>query len=693
MSKRLIHRLAGFARGGWLVLALAGFGSAAAADDAQLAQQRAKFMLVWETAQHAPDDAWRKLAAGLESYPLYPYLELASLQRRLTQLEPAPVRAFLDAWPDSVLAQNLRDTYLLELARRRDWKNFLAFYDTAPRSKELQCDALIARAATGDTPDFARDVQPLWLSKSALPSACDEVFAAARAQHKLGAELVWQRIELAANAANADLVGSLAAMLDDAQQRAAAERIAQALREPAPTLDQAAAWPDGPRARDAVAYALERLARRDSEGAQTRWSKLAAHFHFDAAQRDRVLHALALYPAASYAPGALTLLQALPASAADDATREWRVRTAIATQDWKAALDALEHMSDAQQADARWRYLRARVLVKLGRKDEATPIFGAIAQEANFHGFLAADWLDQPYVICSTPLDEPAATGAAARAQPGLVRAFEFFALDRLREARHEWDFTLAQLEPRERRLAAAAATAHGWYDRAVYALNQGDDLHLYELRFPLARRAQIERDAHGAGIDPAWAYAIIRAESAWTTDAKSGADAWGLMQLLPGTARQLAKVEKVAFSGANDLFDADLNIRLGTRYLANMALRYDGSPWLASAAYNAGADPVARWVNARDALEPDFFIETIPYKETREYVARVLAFSVIYDWRLHGDAQSLASRLPRIGQAYAPPAADAPRKPVVCPAPRATVAAAPTPSAPAGTPAPSTAK
>jgi len=147
-------------------------------------------------------------------------------------------------------------------------------------------------------------------------------------------------------------------------------------------------------------------------------------------------------------------------------------------------------------------------------------------------------------------------------------------------------------------------------------------------------------------------------------------------MQLLPGTARQLAKVENVAFSAAGALFDPDLNIRLGTRYLSNMADRYDGSPWLASAAYNAGPDPVGRWLAARDTLEPDFFIETIPYKETRDYVARVLAFSVIYDWRLHGSALPLVSRLPRIGQAYSPPGADTPRKSAMCPATLASAAA-----------------
>jgi len=659
----------------WPLLLLAIFcGVGHAATDA-LTPQRDKFMLVWEAAQRAPEGTWRKLAEGLDDYPLYPYLELADLQRRLPRLQPDEVRTFLDAWPDSLPAQTLREAFLFELARRREWKNYLAFYSSATHNKELQCDALIARGASGEHVDFEHEIQPLWLSKATLPSACDELFSAARTHHKLGAELIWQRLDLAAAAGNTDLVASLAATFDEQAQRTAAEHIALALRAPVAALDQATTWPDSAHTRDALVLALERAARHDGDDAQARWTKLSAHFHFDTTQRDRVLHALALYPAASYVPGALARLEALPASADDDATREWRVRSALAVQDWAAALKALERMSDAQKSDARWRYLRGRVLVKLGRKDEATALFAGIAKEANFHAFLAADWTDQPYVICSAPAQMSADAQRTVRALPGLVRAFEWFMLDRLREARREWDYTLAQLDPAQRRIAAAVASEHGWYDRAVYTLNQGDDLHLYDLRFPLARRTQIERDAHNAGIEPSWAYAIIRAESAWTTDAKSGADAWGLMQLLPGTAKQLAKVEKVAYSSATDLFDPDLNIRLGTRYLADMALHYDGSPWLASAAYNAGTDPVGRWVNARDTLEPDFFIETIPYKETREYVARVLAFAVIYDWRLHGDAQSLASRLPRVGQAYVPPPADAPRKAVVCPATQSVAA------------------
>jgi soluble lytic murein transglycosylase len=531
----------------------------------------------------------------------------------------------------------------------------------------LQCDALQAKLALAQPIDFDADVKPLWLSSKTLPAACDSVVQWAQSKNKITAALVWERIDLAAQAGQSDLVSSLAPLLDGAE-KAAAEHTAIAIRDPQAALNDTSNWPDGAHNREAAVIALMRLARHDSDSADAQWKSLSSQFHFDAEQRGRVLRAIAVYSASSYSPDALTRLAAVPSDADDDTSREWRVRSALAAQDWKNALQALQIMSPTQQADARWRYLRARVLVKLGREKDAEPIFASVAQEANFHGFLAADWINQPYSICSSQLDASADEEKSARNNQSLQRAFEFFALERLSDARREWDFAIAKLDPRERRLAADLATKLGWYDRAVYALNQGDDLHLYDLRFPLARRDQIERDAHAADIDPSWAYAIIRAESAWTSDAHSGADAYGLMQLLPGTAKQLAKAEKLSFSGPTTLFDPDLNIRLGTRYLSDMAMRYDGSAWLASAAYNAGVDPVGRWVNARDSLEPDFFIETIPYKETREYVARVLAFSVIYDWRMHGNAQSLASKMTRIGQPYAPPKDDAARKSVVCP-------------------------
>jgi soluble lytic murein transglycosylase len=654
--------------------------SSAHAESANLQRQREQFPAVWELAKHDPTQSWAKLASGLESYPLYPYLGLAAMQRHIDEVKRDEVDAFLKAWPDSLPAAILRDIFLIELAKRQDWKNFADLYNPATRSTELHCDALRARLALGDKLDFSGDIDPLWQLPSALPSACDEAIAWANGSGKLTSALIWQRIDLVATrASHAGAVAALAPLFAGAE-REAAEHVALALRDPGKALAQAPKWPDAPHSRDAIAIALERLARRDADGATAQWTTLSPKFHFDAAQRGRVLRAIALYRASSYSSDAQARLAALPAEFANETTREWRVRAALAAQDFKSALAAIESMPEAQRNDARWRYLHARLDAQTGHKTEAEAQFRALASEPNYYGFLAADQISAPYAICTSELTDDAGATVALRKNPNLARAFEFFAINRLNEARREWDFAVDKFDPAAKRQAIALASHEGWIDRAVYAFNQGDDVHLYTLRFPLARREQILREAREAGIDPAWAYAIIRAESAWTTDAKSGANAYGLMQLLPGTAAQLARSEHLGYSGPADLFDPDTNIALGTRYLAKVAARFDGSTWLGSAAYNAGPDAVDKWVNARDTLDPDFFIETIPYKETREYVSRVLAFSVIYDWRLNGKAATASSRLPRIGQTYEPLSDKIERKAVVCPA---TVIAAATPATP----------
>ncbi|MGA9341818.1 MAG: transglycosylase SLT domain-containing protein, partial [Rhodanobacteraceae bacterium] len=502
--------------------------------------------------------------------------------------------------------------------------------------------------AAGEKLAFA-DIESAW-NDTRVTSDCERLFAAAKSGGILDDARISARVHTAAAAGHAETVAALARLLDG-DQRAAADNIAALLADPAKTLREANAWPDTAVNREAIALGLARLARKDTDAAETSWATFEDRLDFSTAQKNQVLHALALYRAASYAPNALARLKALPVAANDNTTRAWHVRVAIATSNWSEALVALDELGDEQKIDTRWRYLRARVLVKLGRKDEATPMFVALAREPDYYGFLAADWISQDYSICPDTLAiDPAIEKSLAR-QPDLDRAFEFHALDMQPDARREWNFAMEKLDPDQRHIAADLAYRRGWYDRAVFAFSaDADTRKLYDRRFPLAMKPQVVRASRSAGIDPAWAYAIIRAESAWMTDARSGADAYGLMQLLPSVAKQLARQQKLTWSGPRDLFDPSLNVRLGTRYLAQMADDYDGSPWLASAAYNAGKRPLARWLDARGDLAPDLFIETIPYHETRDYVSRVLAFSVVYDWRLNGKVVPLAARMPPIG-------------------------------------------
>ena len=643
--------------------------------------QRENFRAAYAAASRTPPGEWKKLAGGLEDYPLYPYLEGTALRRTIGKVSRADIEQFLARWPDSLPESDLRDAYLRELARRGDWKQFRAFWKGS-RDRDLQCDALLARLAAGEKLDFAQDIDPIWSNSRTLPAACDPVIAAARANGTLTDALVWNRLLDAAANGNEESAGAAAALLTGSDLEDA-NRILAAVRNPSVTLAKADQWPDQPRVRDAIAYGLARYARRDSASSETLWAKLGDKFQWDDAQKNRVLNALAVYRSTSYSPDALARLKALPAAAEDDLSREWHVRIALAAGDFKETLAALDDLSAPQQADSRWRYLRARVLTKLDRRSEADPIFTDVAREASFHGFLAADWLDVPYTICPRTLAADSEAEKRVANQSDLARAFEFQTLDMLPEARREWDFAMRKLDEPDRRLAADVAYRRGWYDRAVFYYSADPETQrLYEQRFPLALETRVKRESSGAGIDPAWAYAIIRAESAWMTDAHSHADAYGLMQLLPGVAKQLAQSEKLAYNRPSDLFDPALNVTLGTRYLGRMADKFDGNPWLATAAYNAGEAPVGRWVDARGSLDPDFFIETIPYKETREYVARVLAFSVIYDWRMNGKALALSARMPKLGQAWTLPSDVTPRKGVVCATEPAAATANPAPPA-----------
>jgi soluble lytic murein transglycosylase len=628
--------------------------------------ERARFRQAYATAQQG-GDAWRAQAAGLESYVLFPYLEAASLEHDLKSLDRTRVDAYLARNPGLIPAADLRRDFLGELARRKDWTTFTAMYQPG-LGDSLTCYALQAKLSRGEPLVFERDVADVW-KKASLPSACDPVISAAHDQGLLTPERLWSRIQIAADAGKGGTVASLAPWLPP-QDAASAQHIAQALNDPTNALRDAANWPDTLRNRQAVTLALQRMARKQSTAADAAWTTLAPRFALSEQQKGAVLTALALFHATDFDESALERLAALPPGAQTDGTREWRVRVALARQDWSAALTALDALNETQKADGEWRYFRAVVLAKLGRGSEAQSVYRNVSQEATYFGFLAADRLNTSYAICPSSMATDDRREAALLSDPGMNRAFELYAVGLQKFARREWNAALAGRDADTQRLAADLAFRKGWYDRGVFGLSSGDALRLYEQRFPLARQDGVVEQASQAGIEAPWAYAIIRAESAWMTDARSGADARGLMQLLPTTASLVAQRNGLAWNGGESLYEPTTNIILGTRYLAQMAQRYNGAPWLASAAYNAGPNKVDQWLSARGTLDPDLFVASIPYKETREYVARVMAFAVIYDWRLTGNALPISSRMTRIGSPYALPSAGAVRKSVSCPAP-----------------------
>ena len=664
-----------------LLLCLVPFAVAAQPADPSAADRRA-FLAAYDAAQHGPPGRWQQLAQGLAAYPLYPYLEHAALVRDLDRLDAKPVLAFLKARRGSWLANDLRTRWLARLAREHRWAELRS--EWRPRDDAgLRCAYVEARRAERETPALATEAESLWLSPKSLPPACDAVIAWLQRSGKLTDELRWRRIELAAAQRETALVRALAAGLSPAQ-RPEALAWSAALADPGKALANVGSWPDTGRRRALAFLLVAQLARRDHDAAATRWPDVEKRFRPDETERGRALAAIALWKAANYAPDAGAWMARVPDAAFDDALREWRVRTWLAAGDWAAALKAVEAMSTTQLADPRFRYLRARLLERDGRAAEAEALFDALAGEANFHGFLAADRAGKPYSICALEPPDDAALRARVAKRRALRRAFEAHALGWVAESRREWLHAFARLHGDERRVAVTLALDRGWTDRGPLSLLAPEDLRYYALRFPIEHRDTIESAARRKGLEVAWVMGLIRSESAWAVDARSAADARGLMQVLPVNAKRLAKREHVRYVAPNDLFRPAVNIPIGTGYLADVLARYNGREWLATASYNAGPAPVDRWLGQRPMLDTDLWIETIPYRETREYVARVMAFSVIYDWRLRNQARSLRQRL---GMATATPVV---MRSVVCALPQAAPAATPAPVAPAVSPTPS---
>ena len=585
---------------------------------------------------------------GLSGHPLYGWVELADLKRDIDTLSTSRAQSFLKRYEGQAVADAFRALWLPALSRRQDWPTLRAAWK--PTSNVgLQCAELNARQALGKADaQWTSEARKLWTSTGkSLPDSCDPVFAILSTLGGLPTPLRWERIDKAAAEHQPAVMRSVARGLPAAEAALAVDY--------AVFLDgvhaRALNWPRTERSRRMAMYGLMRLAKSAPSSAEMQLPQYASALGMDETERGRVLYEVALWTVASYEPDSARRLNAVPESAYDAKLHEWRVREAMARGDWRAALVALRKMPKAQREDSRWRYFEARLAEKTGDAPEAQRLFREAAKVPTFHGFLAADRLQQPYALCPwIPNDGAAARNAVAR-DPAIVRAMELWKLERPGWATSEWNSALARFNDTQRRLAVEVARDSGWFDRAVFSLgsvrgeSRPDEQRLYELRFPLHHDDTIRREAARNAIDPAWVAAEIRAESVFNPKARSGANAMGLMQVLPTTGAATARSLGIPWGGAASLYDPDTNIRLGTAYLRQMENKY-GVPYVAIAAYNAGPAPTARWQSQRPNYDPDFWIETISYKETREYVARVLAFSVIYDWRLNGNALPLTDRM-----------------------------------------------
>jgi len=289
---------------------------------------------------------------------------------------------------------------------------------------------------------------------------------------------------------------------------------------------------------------------------------------------------------------------------------------------------------------------KPRALSALGRTAEATPIFTALASEITFYGMLSAEAIGQRQEILSAPLEPDAHALAAFGATPGIRRALKLAQLDMRPESQREWLYVVRGLDDDALLLAADYARRNGLYDRAINTAERTTARHDYGLRYMMPYRTEFDAAARAQNIDTEILYGIARQESRFVPDIVSSAGAVGVMQLMPGTARWVAKqLARPDYRQAH-IAQVDVNTEFGAFYFKYWQDRLDGQPALAAAAYNAGPGRAQQWRPATAPLEGAIWVETIPFNETRDYVKKVLANTMIYTHTLQRPYASLSSRL-----------------------------------------------
>lgn len=607
--------------------------------------ERERFQAAWNAASRGDRATFDQLRPGLTAYALYPYLQYEDFRHRRRQVDPAEMAAFLEAHQEWAFTRGLRLAWLKSLGQAGRWQALLDHADGS-RATEVRCYRVRARIETGQLEGVMQDAQALWTVGKSQASECDPVFDWLKRHDGITPDLAWERIRLAMLAGNPRFTLYLARFLP-LPDRDWLQTWQELDRTGYRRLEQAGAWPDGPRTRMISSVALQRLARQDAERAWAAFQALDGHFNWSAAQRGAALREIALQAAVSLADVTPQVMQALPVELQDGQILEWWARQLLAEGDWQALDRVIGRMAPEARSDARWRYWQAVARDRLGDAEAAQGIREGLASESNYYGFLAADQLDRPYSICP---QEPAVTRQeidALRARDDFARALELHAAGLENWALAEWSLATSRLDPPGLRVAAGLAREEGWHDRVIFSLGDSGDWQYYDWRFPVVWAEAVAAEAARNSLDPAWVHGVMRSESALAESARSSAGALGLLQVMPATARRLARDHGLAYQGEAQLREAEPNIRFGTRFMRELLDRYDQNLVLVAGAYNAGPNAVDRWLDTRPRGSADAWIESIPYYETRDYIPRVLAFTAIYEWRMNNPVTRVSSRMP----------------------------------------------
>ena len=618
-----------------------------------------RFLAARDAARAGDRSKLAQLAPQLASHPLAAYVEYWQLVPRLRSADPVvatEVESFFTRHADTYIADRLRLDWSLALADRGD---FTSFEREAGRlvwntdDTQVRCYSILSRYrnSSGSQSDVvAREArQMLANTRDSAGEGCLALTEALLADERIS---VWERVRALVEQNQLPTAKRIGARALDARGKPVDQKLlTQAIDRPAAFLTAHERRLTEVQ-RELATVAIVRLAR-DSPGDAAEHAA-ALNLHLTPEQRGivwgRIGHmaALRLMPEANewYRRGG-EHVGIGPDAARVDEVLEWQVRAALRAGDWSTVKSAIDRMPATLRADPAWVYWYGRALKADSRPAEAQDHFTQIAAQFNFYGKLAAEELGLPIIL---PPRAPAPTAeelAPMTSNPGFARAQKFYELGMRVEGNREWNWQLRGMTDRQLLAAAEYARAQALLDRMINTSDRTRSEYDFTQRFPSPFRDAMVQYATPLGLDETWVYGLIRQESRFIMDARSHVGASGLMQLMPATARYVARKMNVSGFSPARVSERDMNLMLGTGYLKMVLDDLDGNAVLATAAYNAGPGRPRAWrATLARPVEGAVFAETIPFNETRDYVKKVMSNSVYYAALFENKAQSLKARL-----------------------------------------------
>lgn len=572
---------------------------------------------------------------ALQGYPLTPYLGYLDLNKRFNNASNQEIKQFIRSNPDMPQTKWLEVRWLQKEAKQGNWQTFLDYYEPNKFSS-LDCyygQYLYQQQKTNEANKLAEN---LWLKPYSQPNACDVVFDSWKAQGKMTDIIIWQRLKLALEAREYRLANHVLSSLPNTLTNKGKQFIDVA-KKPTLIANTNNFQSNDKQTKDIVTLGLRRLVRQDPEHALSLLNYYGKKFNFSNEQKVSLANDIGLTFARRYDPRALPILAKYDANLDHDDVTEWHIRLLLRLNKWREAKTLLNRLPNQLAETSRWKYWKVRVDQKINPNDPTlSKRYAEVANERDFYAFLAAQRINAPYKFNHQPIIVNNSLVLKLKNKPAIKRAIEYMYQGMDREAWSEWHNATKDLSKQEMLALSQLAYDLNIYFYAIRTLavaSYWDDLNI---RFPMAYKGALIAAAKNQHISPNWAFAIIRQESAFNERIKSPAGAMGLMQLMPGTAKETARKNAITLQETQDALEPTTNIKLGTAFLGQMYSRFQNNRILASAAYNAGPGRVNQWLRNAQNVDFDVWIETIPFNETRQYVQNILFYSVIYGYKLN---------------------------------------------------------